>query len=74
MATRISQAITGCLSEAEARRMVMEKQSAGIRAQQAWTRALLSGGHPAAASRAFFDVFNSKVQSNRKRLRKRRPR
>jgi hypothetical protein len=35
IAARISQAITGCLSEAEARRMVMEKQSAGIRAQRA---------------------------------------
>jgi hypothetical protein len=41
MLTRTSQAITGGLSGAEARRMVLEKQLAAIRGQLAYTRALL---------------------------------
>jgi hypothetical protein len=43
MLTRTSQAITGDLSEAEARRMVLEKQSAAIRAQLVYARALIKG-------------------------------
>jgi hypothetical protein len=71
MAARISRAMTGKLSAAEARRMVLEKQSAAVRAHLAYTRALLDGA-PAAASRAFFDIYHRAVQSNRKRLGKRR--
>ena len=72
MLARTSRAMTGNLSETEARRMVLEKQSAAIRAQLAYTRALLRGD-PASASREVFDICRSAVQSNRKRLRKLRP-
>jgi hypothetical protein len=71
MLARIWRGMTGHLSAAEARRMVLEKQSAAVRAQLAFARALLDGA-PAAASRAFFDVYDRAVQSNRKRLGKRR--
>jgi hypothetical protein len=71
MRTRISCAIAGDLSAAEARRMVLEKLSAGMRAQFACTQALLKG-NPAAAGRACFDIYQRAVQSNRKRLGKRR--
>jgi hypothetical protein len=71
MLARISRGITGNLSAAEARRMVCEKQSAAVRAQLAYMRALLDGA-PASASRAFFDIYHRAVQSNRKRLGKRR--
>jgi hypothetical protein len=64
---RTSRAMTGELSVAEARRMVLEKQSAAVRAQLAYTQALLEGD-PALASRAFFDVYHRAVRSNRKRL------
>ena len=70
---RISRAMTGDLSAAEARRMVLEKQSASVRAQLAYTRALLDGD-PANAGRGFFDIYHRAVQSNRKRLRKLRQR
>jgi hypothetical protein len=73
MLARTSRAMTGNLSEAEARRMVLEKQSAAIRAQVAYTRALLRGD-PASAGREVFDIYRSAVQSNRKRLRKLRHR
>jgi hypothetical protein len=69
MLERTSRAITGNLSEAEARRMVLEKQSAAVRAQLAYARALLRGD-PASAGREVFDIYRSAVQSNRKRLRK----
>jgi hypothetical protein len=71
MTVRISRAIAGDLSAVEARRMVLEKLSAGVRAQLACTQALLKGD-PAAASRACFDIYHGAVTSNRKRLRKRR--
>ena len=71
MSARISRAMTGDLSAAEARRMVLEKQSAGIRAHLAYTQALLKGD-PAAASRGAFDIYHRAVKANRKRLRKRR--
>jgi hypothetical protein len=71
MAIRIRDAITGSLSDAEARRMVVEKHAAAVRAQLAYTRSLVKDG-PAAASRAAFDVYNQAVQANRTRLRKRR--
>ena len=70
MLARISRAMTGDLSAAEARRMVLEKQSAGIHAQLACTRAFLNG-NPASASRGIFDIYHRAVRSNRKRLRKR---
>jgi hypothetical protein len=69
MLERTSLAITGKLSEAEARRMVLEKQSAAIRAQLAYGRALMKGD-PASGNREVFDIYRSAVQSNRKRLRK----
>src|SRR5258708_26327763 len=71
MLARISRGMTGTLSAAEARRMVVEKQSAAVRAQLAYARALLDGA-PASASRAFFDIYRRAVQANRKRLGKRR--
>jgi hypothetical protein len=71
MWTRISRALAGTLSAAEAHRMVAEKQSAAVRAQLAYMRALLDGA-PAAANRAAFDIYHRAVQSNRKRLGKRR--
>jgi hypothetical protein len=73
MLERTSRAMTGNLREAEARRMVLEKQSAAVRAQLAYTRALLRGD-PASAGREVFDIYRSAVQSNRKRLRKLRHR
>jgi hypothetical protein len=60
----------GQLTTGEARRMIMEKQTAAIQAQLAYTQALFRGD-PALASRRFFDVYHRAVQSNRKRLRKR---
>jgi hypothetical protein len=69
MLARSSRAMTGNLSDAEARRMVLEKQSAAIRAQLAYTRALLRGD-PASAGREVFEIYRSAMQSNRKRLRK----
>jgi len=52
--------------------MVLEKQSAAVCAHLAYTRVLLRGD-PASAGRDVFDIYRSAVQSNRKRLRKRRP-
>jgi hypothetical protein len=72
MTRRILQAMAGTLSDAEVRRMVMEKHAAGVRAQLAYTRSFFKSG-PAAASHSVFDLYNRAVQSNRKRLRKRRP-
>jgi hypothetical protein len=68
MLTRIARGIAGTLSAAEARRMVLEKGSAGARAQLAYAQALL-GGDASSAARAFFDVYHREVQSNRRRLR-----
>ena len=70
MLARITRGMNGTLSAAEARKMVLEKQAASIRAQMAHAKALLDGD-PAAANRAFFDVYDREVQSNRRRLRKR---
>jgi hypothetical protein len=71
MSLRIARAMTGDLSAVEARRMVLEKASAGLRAPLAYGRALLEDG-PHAAGRAFFEVYDTAVRANRKRLRKRR--
>ena len=71
MWTRIARAMAGTLSAAEAHRMVAEKQSAAVRARLAYMQALLDGA-PAAANRAAFDIYHQAVQSNRKRLGKRR--
>lgn len=70
MLARITRGLSGTLSAAEARKMVLEKCAASIRAPLAHAKALLDGG-PAAANRAFFDVYDREVQSNRRRLRKR---
>jgi hypothetical protein len=71
MGARISRAMAGTLSPAEARRMVVEKHSAAVRAQLAYVRALLNGT-PAAGRREVFAIYDQAVQSNRKRLRRRR--
>jgi hypothetical protein len=71
MGARIARAMAGTLSAAEARRMVLEKQSAAVRAQVAYPRALLDGA-PAAGSREVFAIYDQAVQSNRKRLGRRR--
>jgi hypothetical protein len=73
MLARTALGMTGDLSGAEARRMVLEKQLAAVRGQLAYTRALLRGD-PASAGGEVFDIYRSAVQSNRKRLRKVRPR
>jgi hypothetical protein len=70
MLARIARGMIGKLTSAEARKMVLEKQSAGVRALLAYAQALLNRDL-AAANRAFFDVYNREVQSNRRRLRKR---
>ena len=71
MWARISRAMAGTLSAAEARRMVLEKQSAAVHAQLAYLQALLDGA-PATGSREVFAIYDQAVQSNRKRLGKRR--
>jgi hypothetical protein len=68
---RTSRAIKGQLSATEARRMILEKQSAAIRAQIACIEALFKGD-PRSASHRLFNVYNLAVQSNRKRLRRKR--
>jgi hypothetical protein len=73
MSVRIARAMAGDLSAAEARRMVLEKQSAAIRAQHAYARALLNGDL-ASANRDVWDIYQRAVRANRKRLRKRRGR
>jgi len=73
MSARISRAMAGDLSAAEARRMVLEKQSAAIRAQHAYARALLNGDL-ASANHDVWDIYQRAVRANRKRLRKRRRR
>jgi hypothetical protein len=73
MSARISRAMAGDLSAAEARLMVLEKQSAAIRAQHAYARALLNGDL-ASAHRDVWDIYQRAVRANRKRLHKRRGR
>jgi hypothetical protein len=69
MSARIARAMAGDLSAAEARRMVLEKQSAAIRAQHAYARALLNGDL-ASAHRDVWDIYQRAVRANRKRLRR----
>jgi hypothetical protein len=71
MWARISRGMTGRLSAEEARRMIVEKQTAGARAQLAYLEWLFQG-NPAAGGRAAFAVYNGVVQSNRRRLNHRR--
>lgn len=71
ISTRMAQAMTGKLSAAEARLMVAEKQLAAVQAQHAFMAALLTG-EAASAFGAYFDVYHRAVESNRKRLGKRR--
>ena len=70
MLARISRGISGRLTPDESRRMVLEKQSAGVRAQLAYLEWLFKG-NPEAANRAAFDIYNRAVVSNRKRLSRR---
>jgi hypothetical protein len=71
IAARLSRALTGELSAAEARRMIMEKQLAVIHAHLAYAESILKG-KAASALGAYFDVYQRAVESNRKRLGKRR--
>jgi hypothetical protein len=71
MVTRISRGLSGRLSADEARRMVVEKQTAATRAHLAYMRWLFDG-NVAAANDAVFNIYHRAVQSNRKRLRRRR--
>jgi hypothetical protein len=59
--------MTGKLSAAEVRRMVMEKQLAAMQAHLACTESILKG-EAASAPGAYFDVYHRAVQSNRRRL------
>jgi hypothetical protein len=70
---RLWRAMTGELSAAEARRMIMEKQLAAVLAHLAYVKSI-SNGKPASALGAYFDVYQRAVESNRKRLRNRLPR
>jgi len=67
IAVRMSRALTGELSAAEARRMVVEKQFAAILAHLAYTESILKG-KVALGLGAYFDVYQRAVESNRKRL------
>jgi hypothetical protein len=64
---RISRGASGRLSAEEARRMVLEKHSAGVRAQLVYMEWLFKG-NPAAANHAAFDIYHRAVKSNRRRL------
>jgi len=70
IAARMWRAMTGKLSAAEARRMVMEKQLAAMQAYLACTKSILTDA--ASAPGAYFDVYHRAVQSNRRRLSSRR--
>lgn len=70
IAARMWRAMTGKLSPAEARRMVMEKHLAAVQAHLAYTESILNG-EAASALGAYFDVYHRAVESNRKRLRNR---
>ncbi len=67
MQQRIMLAATGRLSAHEARRMIVEKQSAALRAQFAYMQWLFDG-RPAAASDAAIAIYQRAVRSNRRRL------
>ncbi len=67
MQQRILLAASGRLSAHEARRMVVEKQTAALRAQFAYMQWLFDG-KPAAGSDAAFAIFHREVRSNRRRL------
>jgi len=71
IAARMWRAMTGKLSAAEARRMVMEKQLAAMQAHLAYTKSILNG-EAASATGAYLDVYHRAVQSNRRRLSSRR--
>ena len=71
MAARLSRAMTGELSAAEARLMVEEKRAAAVRAMFAYTDSILKG-KAASALGAYFDVYQRAVDFNRKRFSKRR--
>ena len=71
IAARVARALTGTLSAAEARLMIAEKQLAAVRAQSAYVNAFLQG-EASSALNAYFDVYRSAVESNRRRLGNRR--
>ena len=67
IAARMLLAVTGKLTATEARRMVEEKRLAAVRAQIAYTGAIING-ELASAPHAYFDVYRRAVASNRRRL------
>jgi hypothetical protein len=67
ISARMSRAMAGRLTMVEARRMIVEKQLAGIRAHFALTRAFLNG-EPKSAHQAIFNIYHAAVRSNRNRL------
>src|SRR5215467_9060567 len=71
IAARMWRAMTGKLSAAEARRMVMEKHLAAVQAHLAYTESILNG-EAGSAPGAYFNVYHRAVQSNRRRLGSRR--
>jgi len=64
---RTGRFMAGTLSAAEARRMILEKPWAGLRAHIAYAQAMLDG-EPTAASHALFEVYRREVRANRRRL------
>ena len=71
IAARMWRAMTGKLSPAEARRMVMEKHLAAVQAHLAYTESILNG-EAGSAPGAYFHVYHRAVKSNRRRLSSRR--
>ena len=60
----MARAMTGGLSTAKARCMIEEKRWAAVRAQLAYTEAILNG-ETASAFGAYFDVYHRAVEANR---------
>ena len=67
MATRIIRMMTGELSQREAHRMIVEKQTAYSNAQLAGIQGLLTGG-PLVAGREMIEVYQLAVRANCARL------
>jgi hypothetical protein len=71
IAARTLLAMAGKLSATEAHLMVEEKRLALLRAQFACAEAIITG-RSASAAHDYFDVYKRAVESNRKRLSRRR--
>jgi hypothetical protein len=71
IAARTQQAMTGTLTAAEARRMVVEKQAASVNACFAFAKSFWSGNAQAAPFSSF-QVLRKAVSGNRRRLKGKR--